>query len=134
MKLSVCGILLKEIFVVNCEGNEVEEKEIVWDEVIDFFAKKYISLKGALLGSTACLNGNILDIQLKTKGKALLELRNSNRTIEEFVKNTFQRNVTAVFHEPEVVEDSLNKEREIVKSILEAQQLAEQKHKEEEAK
>ncbi len=112
----------------------MEEKEIVWDEVIDFFAKKYISLKGALLGSTACLNGNILDIQLKTKGKALLELRNSNRTIEEFVKNTFQRNVTAVFHEPEVVEDSLNKEREIVKSILEAQQLAEQKHKEEEAK
>ena len=112
----------------------MEEKEIVWDEVIDFFAKKYISLKGALLGSTACLNGNILNIQLKTKGKALLELRNSNRTIEEFVKNTFQRNVTAVFHEPEVVEDSLNKEREIVKSILEAQQLAEQKHKEEEAK
>ncbi len=112
----------------------MEEKEIVWDEVIDFFAKKYISLKGALLGSTACLNGNILDIQLKTKGKALLELRNSNRTIEEFVKNTFQRNVTAVFHEPEVVEDSLNKEREIVKSILEAQQLAEQKHKEEDAK
>ena len=112
----------------------MEEKEIVWDEVIDFFAKKYISLKGALLGSTACLNGDILDIQLKTKGKALLELRNSNRTIEEFVKNTFQRNVTAVFHEPEVVEDSLNKEREIVKSILEAQQLAEQKHKEEEAK
>ena len=112
----------------------MEEKEIVWDEVVDFFAKKYISLKGALLGSTACLNGDILDIQLKTKGKALLELRNSNRTIEEFVKNTFQRNVTAVFHEPEVVEDSLNKEREIVKSILEAQQLAEQKHKEEEAK
>ena len=112
----------------------MEEKEIVWDEVIDFFAKKYISLKGALLGSTACLNGDILDIQLKTKGKALLELRNSNRTIEEFVKNTFQRNVTAVFHEPEVVEDSLNKEREIVKNILEAQQLAEQKHKEEEVK
>jgi DNA polymerase-3 subunit alpha (Gram-positive type) len=110
----------------------VEEKEIVWNEIIDFFAKKYISLKGALLGSEAKLEGNTLNVYLKAKGKAMLESRNSNKTIEELIKNTCNKSVNVVFHEPEVIEDSLSKEREIVKSIMEAQQVAEQKHKEEE--
>ena len=110
----------------------MEEKEIAWNEVIDFFAKKYISLKGALLGSEAKLDGNTLNVYLKTKGKSILESRNSNKTIEELIKNTCNKSVNVVFHEPEVIEDSLSKEREIVKSIMEAQQAAEQKHKEEE--
>ena len=110
----------------------MEEKEIAWDEVIDFFAKKYISLKGALLGSEAKLDGNNLNVYLKTKGKSILESRNSNRTIEELIRNTCNKTVNVVFHEPEVIEDSLSKEREIVKNIMEAQQAAEQKHKEEE--
>ncbi len=110
----------------------MEEKEIVWNEIIDFFAKKYISLKGALLGSEAKLEGNTLNVYLKAKGKAMLESRNSNKTIEELIKNTCNKSVNVVFHEPEVIEDSLSKEREIVKSIMEAQQVAEQKHKEEE--
>ena len=110
----------------------MEEKEIVWNEIIDFFAKKYISLKGALLGSEAKLEGNTLNVYLKAKGKAMLESRNSNKTIEELIKNTCNKSVNVVFHEPEVIEDSLSKEREIVKSIMEVQQVAEQKHKEEE--
>ena len=110
----------------------MEEKEIVWNEIIDFFAKKYISLKGALLGSEAKLEGNTLNVYLKARGKAMLESRNSNKTIEELIKNTCNKSVNVVFHEPEVIEDSLSKEREIVKSIMEAQQVAEQKHKEEE--
>ena len=110
----------------------MEEKEIVWNEIIDFFAKKYISLKGALLGSEAKLEGNTLNVYLKAKGKAMLESRNSNKTIEELIKNTCNKSVNVVFHEPEAIEDSLSKEREIVKSIMEAQQVAEQKHKEEE--
>ena len=110
----------------------MEEKEIVWNDVVDFFAKKYVSLKGALLGSEAKLDGNVLNVYLKTKGKSILESRNSNKTIEELIKNTCNKFVNVVFHEPEVIEDSLSKEREIVKSIMEAQQLAEQKHKEEE--
>ena len=110
----------------------MEEKEIVWNEIIDFFAKKYISLKGALLGSEAKIEGNTLNVYLKAKGKAMLESRNSNKTIEELIKNTCNKSVNVVFHEPEVIEDSLSKEREIVKSIMEAQQVAEQKHKEEE--
>ena len=110
----------------------MEEKEIVWNEIIDFFAKKYISLKGALLGSEAKLEGNTLNVYLKAKGKAMLESRNSNKTIEELIKNTCNKSVNVVFHEPELIEDSLSKEREIVKSIMEAQQVAEQKHKEEE--
>ena len=110
----------------------MEEKEIVWNEIIDFFAKKYISLKGALLGSEAKLEGNTLNVYLKAKGKAMLESRNSDKTIEELIKNTCNKSVNVVFHEPEVIEDSLSKEREIVKSIMEVQQVAEQKHKEEE--
>ena len=52
----------------------MEEKEIAWNEVIDFFAKKYISLKGALLGSEAKLDGNTLNVYLKTKGSLYLNL------------------------------------------------------------
>ena len=45
----------------------MEEKEIIWNEVIDFFAKKYVAIKACLLGSTITLNGDVLNVNLKSK-------------------------------------------------------------------
>ena len=99
----------------------MEEKEIIWEEVIDFFAKKYVAIKACLIGSSIELQGNVLNVKLKSKSKYMLEQKNSNKLIEEIVKNSFGKNVTVVFIEPEVIEDSLTKEKEIVLSLLEKQ-------------
>ena len=65
----------------------------------------------------------------------MLEQKNSDKLIEEFIKNTAGKNVKVVFQEPSIADDSLNKEKEIVKNILEKQQRdLEQKQKEEKAK
>ena len=75
----------------------MEEKEIIWEEVIDFFAKKYVAIKACLIGSSIELQGNVLNVKLKSKSKYMLEQKNSNKLIEEIVKNSFGKNVTVVF-------------------------------------
>ena len=112
----------------------MEEKEIIWDDVIGFFAKKYITIKAALSGSTIDTQGDIVNVHLKSKSKFMLEQKNSDKLIEEFIKNSFNKNVHVVFHENMMVEDSLNKEREIVKNILEKQQKELEQRKEEKPK
>ena len=89
----------------------MEEKEIIWDDVIGFFAKKYITIKAALSGSTIDTQGDIVNVHLKSKSKFMLEQKNSDKLIEEFIKNSFNKNVKIVFHENTMIEDSLNKER-----------------------
>ncbi len=102
-------------------GVIMEEKEIVWNEVIDFFAKKYIAIKACLIGSTIDLQGNVLNVKLKSKSKYMLEQKNSDKLIEEFIKNSFGRSVIVVFSEPEIIEDAASKQEQIVKQLLEKQ-------------
>ena len=99
----------------------MEEKEIIWNEVIDFFAKKYVAIKACLLGSTITLQGDILNVNLKSKTKYMLQQKNSDKLIEEYIKNSFGKMVKVNFVEPDAVEDSLSKEKEIVRAMMEKQ-------------
>ena len=109
----------------------MEEKEIVWEEVVDFFSKKYIALKAFLNGSTADIQGNMVNVHLKSKSKFMLEQKNASKSIEDFIKNTTSKNVKVVFYDPEVIEDSLSREKEIVRELMEKQRIEAEKKKEE---
>ena len=113
----------------------MEEKAIVWDEILDFFSKKYISLKGALLGSSMEIADDNLIVHLKSKSKFILNQKNAAKTIEDYVKNTCDKIVKVSFVEPDVIEDSLAKERAIVEQMLEKQkqEAAEKKNTQENA-
>ncbi len=99
----------------------MENNEIIWNEVVDFFSKKYVAIKAALGGSTIDIQGDNVNVNLSSKSKFMLEQRNSDKLIEEYIRNSFGRNVQVVFKEPEVIEDSLSKEQEIIRNLLEKQ-------------
>ncbi|MBQ8298901.1 MAG: PolC-type DNA polymerase III [Clostridia bacterium] len=99
----------------------VENNEIIWGEVVDFFSKKYVAIKAALGGSTIDVQGDVVNVNLKSKSKFMLEQRNSDKLIEEYIRNSFGKNVQVFFKEPEVIEDSLSKEQEIIRNLLEKQ-------------
>ena len=105
----------------------MDNNEINWGEVVDFFAKKYVSIKAALAGSNIEVQGNDVCVNLKSKSKFMLEQRNSNKLIEEYIKNSFGKVVNVSFREQEIVEDSLSKEQEIIRNLMEKnkQELAE---------
>jgi hypothetical protein len=97
----------------------VDNNEINWGEVVDFFAKKYVSIKAALAGSNIDVQGDNVCVNLKSKSKFMLEQRNSNKLIEEYIKNSFGKIVNVTFKEQEIVEDSLSKEQEIIRNLME---------------
>ena len=99
----------------------MENNEIIWNEVVDFFSKKYVAIKAALGGSTIDVQGENVNVNLKSKSKFMLEQRNSDKLIEEYIRNSFGRNVQVVFKEPEIIKDSLSKEEEIIRGLLEKQ-------------
>ena len=99
----------------------MENNEIIWGEVVDFFSKKYVAIKAALGGSTIDVQGDVVNVNLKSKSKFMLEQRNSDKLIEEYIRNSFGKNVQVFFKEPEVIEDSLSKEQEIIRNLLEKQ-------------
>ena len=105
----------------------MDNNEINWGEVVDFFAKKYVSIKAALAGSNIEVQGNDVCVNLKSKSKFMLEQRNSNKLIEEYIKNSFGKVVNVSFKEQEIVQDSLSKEQEIIRNLMEKnkQELAE---------
>ena len=60
----------------------VENNEIIWNEVVDFFSKKYVAIKAALGGSTIDIQGDNVNVNLRSKSKFMLEQRNSDKLIE----------------------------------------------------
>ena len=96
------------------------ENEIVWNEVVDFFSKKYVLTRAAFSGSKASINGDTLDVNLKTKSKFMLEQKNLDKTISDFIANTRGVRYQVHFIEPSSSEmESSSKESDIVKQMLE---------------
>ena len=59
----------------------MENNGVNWGEVIDFFSKKYISLRAGLIGSEITVEDNQINVMLKSKSKFMLEQKNANKTI-----------------------------------------------------
>lgn len=89
-----------------------------WNEVIDFFSKKYVSSRAAFTGSEACINNNVIEVNLKSKSKFIMQQRNMDKLISDFVMNSTGNRYDVKFFEPDVVE-SKPKQDEIIKKMLE---------------
>ena len=85
----------------------------------NFFSKKYIVLKAMLNGSEISVNGDSIDVMLKSKSKFMLEQKNANKTISEFLHNTTGKTFSVNFVEPDKIEPIENKEELIIKNIIE---------------
>ena len=96
----------------------MENNEINWGEVTDFFSKKYISLRAMLNGSEISVNGDSINVMLKSKGKFMLEQKNADKTISEYLHNTTGKVYNISFVEPEKIEVPVNREEEIIRNIL----------------
>ena len=97
----------------------MENNEVNWGEVTDFFSKKYISLKAGLSGSEITVNGDSINVMLKSKSKFMLEQKNADKTISEFLHNTTGKVYSISFIEPEKIEPVENREEQIIKTLME---------------
>ena len=66
----------------------MENNGVNWGEVVDFFSKKYISLRAGLIGSEITVEGDQINVMLKSKSKFMLEQKNANKTISDIINNT----------------------------------------------
>lgn len=97
----------------------MENNEVNWGEIIDFFSKKYIVLKAMLNGSEIAVNGDSINVMLKSKSKFMLEQKNANKTISDYLQNTTGKTYSIAFIEPEKIEPIENKEEQIIKNLME---------------
>ena len=99
----------------------VDENTLNWNEVIEFFSKKYISSRAAFMGSEATINQNAIEVNLKSKSKFMMLQRNMDKLISDFVMNSTGKRYEVKFLEPDVMENSLSnsKQDELIKKIFE---------------
>ena len=97
----------------------MEENSLNWSEVVDFFSKKYVSSRAAFSGSSASLNNNKVDVNLKSKSKFMLISRNMDKLVSDFIMNSTGKRYEINFIEPDVVETGLPKQDEIIKKMME---------------
>ena len=97
----------------------MENNEFVWNEVVDFFSKKYILTRAAFSGSEASIVGDTLEVNLKTKSKFMLEQKNIDKTISDFIYNTRGVKYKVNFNENVTIEPVENRQDDIIKHVLE---------------
>ena len=96
------------------------EEVLNWNEVVDFFSKKYIVTRALLANSEAKINANgEVDVYLKTKSKFVLLQKNTDKNIEEYIANTTGKRYKVNFIEPEMVIQNQEKEDTIIRQVLE---------------
>ncbi len=89
-----------------------------WNEVVDFFSKKYISSRAAFSGSEANINNNVIEVNLKSKSKFIMLSKNMDKLISDFVMNSTGNRYEVKFNEPETI-DIPTKQDDIIKKVLE---------------
>lgn len=104
----------------------MSSNEFNWNEVVDFFSKKYVTSRAAFLGSTANINNGTIEVNLKSKSKFIMENRNMNKLISDFVMNSTGNRYNVSFSEPSEAMDTpqkdimQQKQDEIIKRMMEA--------------
>ena len=99
-------------------AGKVENNGLNWNEVVDFFSKKYVSSRGAFSGSEASINNNVIEVNLKSKSKFIMLSRNMDKLISDFVMNSTGNRYEVKFNEPDTV-DIFPKQDEIIKKMFE---------------
>ena len=72
----------------------MENKEFNWEEVVDFFSKKYILTRPSFTGSSVEIDGNKLNVTLGNRGKFLLIQKNVDKTVSDFIFNTTGKKIS----------------------------------------
>ncbi len=106
----------------------MDENVLNWNEVVDFFSKKYVSSRAAFSGSEAKINNNVIEVDLKSKSKFIMLTRNMDKLISDFVMNSTGNRYEVKFNEPDIV-NTPQKENEIIKKVLEENVLKQQEIK-----
>ena len=65
----------------------MDENVLNWNEVVEFFSKKYISSRAGFAGSEANINQNVIEVNLKSKSKFMMMQRHMDKLISDFVMN-----------------------------------------------
>ncbi len=79
----------------------MENNEFNWEEVVDFFSKKYILTRPSFIGSSAEIVDGKVNVTLGNKGKFLLLQKNVDKTVSDFIFNTTGKRYEVLFFEPE---------------------------------
>ena len=79
----------------------MDNKEFNWEEVVDFFSKKYILTRPSFTNSSAEIVDGKINVTLGNKGKFLLLQKNVDKTVSDFVFNTTGKRYEVLFFEPE---------------------------------
>ena len=96
----------------------MENNGFNWNEVVDFFSKKYVSSRAAFNGSEAYINNNVIEVNLKSKSKFMMLSRNMDKLISDFVMNSSGSRYEVKFNEPDAF-DVIPKQDEIIKKVME---------------
>ncbi len=96
----------------------MENNGFNWNDVVDFFSKKYVSSRAAFNGSEATINNNVIEVNLKSKSKFIMQQRNMDKLISDFVMNSTGSRYEVKFFEPDII-DSQPKQDEIIKRMIE---------------
>ena len=108
----------------------MENNELNWNDVIDFFSKKYILTRASFMNSEATIENDCVNVKLGAKGKFMLQQKNIDKTVSDYIFNTCGKRYEINFIEPENnIINNVNREEDIVKHLLEenakrAQELA----------
>ena len=98
----------------------MENKELNWGEVVDFFSKKYVLTKASFLNSQATVENNCVNVKLGARGKFMLLQKNIDKTVSDFIFNTTGNRYEINFIEPETnVITNVSREEDIIKQVLE---------------
>ncbi|MBQ9314830.1 MAG: PolC-type DNA polymerase III [Clostridia bacterium] len=97
----------------------MNENVLNWNEVVDFFSKKYISSRAGFIGSEANINNNVIEINLKSKSKFMMLQRNMDKLISDFVMNSTGKRYEVKFNEPDQIDNIETKQDELIKKIFE---------------
>ena len=98
----------------------MENNEFNWNEVVDFFSKKYILTRASFMNSEATIQNDCVNVKLGAKGKFMLLQKNIDKTVSEYIFNTTGKRYEVNFIEPEAnIVSAENREDDIVKRLLE---------------
>ena len=109
----------------------MENNELNWNDVVDFFSKKYILTRASFMNSSATIENDCVNVNLGAKGKFMLLQKNIDKTVSEYIFNTTGKRYEVNFIEPDNnIVNNVNREDDIIKKLLEenakrAQELAE---------
>ena len=96
----------------------MENNELNWNDVVDFFSKKYILTRASFMNSQATVENDCVNVKLGAKGKFMLLQKNIDKTVSDYIFNTSGKRYEFIEPENEAIAN-VNREEDIIKKLLE---------------